>query len=119
MEKVVPNIEIRKNPGSTSITNAEAIVPAPYGCHPYFSPGFYVQDKSHVKEYVEAASHFAKEGKREILDEIFKPFFTTKSKGTGLGLVNVRKIIEGHGGTISIENKAECGIKIVMRLPVE
>ena len=43
---------------------------------------------------------------QECLSEIFKPFFTTKSKGTGLGLGNARRILEVHGGRVEVENRA-------------
>lgn len=40
----------------------------------------------------------------EIIDKIFDPLFTTKSKGTGLGLITCKKIIEGHTGEIKVKN---------------
>lgn len=41
----------------------------------------------------------------EILQEIFIPFFTTKTSGTGIGLSHSRQIIRAHGGTISCTSK--------------
>lgn len=41
----------------------------------------------------------------ESQDKVFEPLFTTKTVGTGLGLVNVKNIIEKHGGSISFSNE--------------
>lgn len=53
----------------------------------------------------------------ETLNKIWEPFFTTKDKGSGLGLPIVKKIIEGHGGTIEIENGPEKGAQVTVALP--
>lgn len=55
----------------------------------------------------------------EILDNIFNPFFTTKKHGTGLGLSLSRKIIENHGGTISINNRMGEGATFIINLPAK
>jgi PAS domain S-box-containing protein len=49
--------------------------------------------------------------------DIFKPFFTTKSSGTGLGLNNARRIIEVHGGRIDVENRQPAGAYCTVSLP--
>jgi signal transduction histidine kinase len=54
---------------------------------------------------------------KENMKKIFNPFFTTKDKGTGLGLPIVRKIIEGHQGTIDVESQEDSGTKVIIRLP--
>jgi len=51
------------------------------------------------------------------LNKIFNPFFTTKEKGSGLGLPIVRKIIEGHGGTIEIKSTEGVGTNVTLHLP--
>jgi len=54
----------------------------------------------------------------EALGKIFEPFFTTKRDGTGLGLAITKKIIEGHGGTLSVESAVGKGTTVVVGLPV-
>ncbi len=54
----------------------------------------------------------------EIMEKVWDPFFTTKEKGTGLGLGLVKNIIESHKGTIEIENKQDIGIRVIIELPV-
>lgn len=48
----------------------------------------------------------------EIMANAFEPYVTTKPKGTGLGLPIVKKIIEEHGGKISLANRPEGGAEI-------
>lgn len=52
------------------------------------------------------------------LSRLFTPYFTTKAKGTGLGLVIVQKIIEAHKGTVKVESKKGLGTTFVIKLPL-
>lgn len=52
-----------------------------------------------------------------ILAEVFDPFFTTKPAGTGLGLAIVRKIIESHGGRVSLVTRPGGGTSAELSLP--
>lgn len=55
----------------------------------------------------------------EALERIFNPFFTTRETGTGLGLAIVHRIIDAHGGAISIRNlEPQRGAAVEIRLPV-
>lgn len=53
-----------------------------------------------------------------FMSKAFEPYATTKVKGTGLGLPIVKKIVEEHGGSISIQSKPNSGTSIVILLPV-
>ena len=55
---------------------------------------------------------------RQHASEIFKPFFTTKSSGTGLGLSNAHRIIDAHGGRIDVDNRQCTGAFFKITLPV-
>ncbi len=55
----------------------------------------------------------------EAAEKIWDPFFTTKDKGTGLGLGIVKNIIEAHGGQIRIDNLPEGGARVSLRLPIQ
>ena len=54
----------------------------------------------------------------DIKDKIWDPFFTTKDKGTGLGLGIVKNIVKTHSGRIAIENLPEGGTCVAIDLPV-
>ena len=54
----------------------------------------------------------------EHMDKIFNPYFTTKSSGTGLGLAIVQKIIEAHGGRITVRSAQGEGTVITISIPL-
>ena len=55
---------------------------------------------------------------QKIISKIFDPLFTTKQKGTGLGLVSCRTIIESHGGSIRVNNNPT-SFKIILPQPTK
>lgn len=56
---------------------------------------------------------------KDMLSKIFNLYFTTKARGTGVGLAIVQRIIDQHGGTISVESREGEGTTFIIRLPVK
>jgi PAS domain S-box-containing protein len=50
-------------------------------------------------------------------EEVFEPFYTTKTRGTGLGLPIARKNAEAHGGSLELDDAPEGGARFTLRLP--
>jgi two-component system, sporulation sensor kinase D len=48
---------------------------------------------------------------------LYKPFFTSKENGTGLGLISCKKIVEAHGGIIEFESTENKGTTFTITLP--
>lgn len=55
---------------------------------------------------------------REIREKIFTPFFTTKSRGSGLGLATAKRLIDAHRGRIDVECPPTGGTVITIELPI-
>ena len=55
----------------------------------------------------------------EDKDKVFEPFFSTRKGGTGLGLANVKRIVNAHGGRISFSSVKDKGTTFVMALPIK
>jgi two-component system sensor kinase FixL len=53
----------------------------------------------------------------EVRERLFQPFFTTKARGTGLGLSVAKRLVELHGGTIAITFPREGGTEVTVSLP--
>jgi PAS domain S-box-containing protein len=56
---------------------------------------------------------------RDVMAKIFTPLFTTKAQGMGFGLAICKRIIEAHGGKISVESAHEKGTTFTVTLPIE
>ena len=52
-----------------------------------------------------------------LLERVFEPFFTTRAKGTGLGLATVHRVVEAHEGALRIESREDEGTSVHVLLP--
>jgi len=79
--------------------------------------------KLYVKAHREEDSHVIMIGDtgvgipEEDVENLFKPLFTTKAKGTGLGLAVCKKIVDAHNGSIEVESKVGKGTIFTVTLP--
>ncbi|MDQ6630562.1 MAG: ATP-binding protein, partial [Verrucomicrobiota bacterium] len=55
---------------------------------------------------------------QEQINRIFEPFYTTKKKGTGLGLMIVQRIVREHGGRIELESRVGQGTMFRLWFPL-
>ena len=53
-----------------------------------------------------------------LVERVFDPFVSTKPEGVGLGLVNVKSVVEGHGGRVRLEPREPRGTCAHLWLPV-
>lgn len=53
----------------------------------------------------------------DVLERMFDPFFSTKERGSGLGLATVHRIVEDHGGSVRVESRVGSGTQMRIRLP--
>jgi signal transduction histidine kinase len=55
---------------------------------------------------------------KEVMENLWKPLQTTKAKGMGMGLAIVKRIVDAHGGKVSLENRTGEGTTISIQLPI-
>jgi PAS domain S-box-containing protein len=54
----------------------------------------------------------------DVREKIFTPFFTTKTRGTGLGLPTAKRFVEAHRGTIAVDCPPSGGTRVTLQLPI-
>ncbi|MCF6364769.1 MAG: ATP-binding protein [Bacteroidales bacterium] len=74
----------------------------------------YLKDKKEIKILIEDNGTGIQEDK---INEIFKPFYTTKTEGTGLGMAIIKETAEKHSGTVKVESKLGIGTTFIVTLP--
>ena len=55
---------------------------------------------------------------RKMRERVFEPFYTTKAKGSGLGLHAVRMMVERDGGSVAIEDNPSGGTRVAVEWPL-
>ena len=94
VEQVVSNEQIKADPGKTAIPGADGIIRAKFGAHPYSSPGHYIEDKAHIKRYVQAATAWAKSDDFAPLQAYLDEFVTgPKDHAEYLERVGIRTLL--------------------------
>jgi two-component system sensor histidine kinase HydH len=76
-----------------------------------------VEVKNEGTEAVLAVSDTGSGISIENLPHVFDPYFTTKPGGVGLGLANVHKLVEAHGGKVEVSSGSGSGTRFVVRIP--
>jgi glutaconate CoA-transferase, subunit A len=93
-ERLVPNEHIRADPAKTSIPYADGVVRAPWGAHPFSSPGHYLVDEAHLSEYVTAANA-ARRGDRAPFDDYLQRYVRgPQSLVDYLEVIGIRRLLE-------------------------
>jgi glutaconate CoA-transferase, subunit A len=94
VEQVVSNEQIKADPLKTAIPGADGIIRAKFGAHPYSSPGHYIEDKAHIKRYVQAATAWAKSDDFAPLNAYLDEFVTgPKDHAEYLERVGIRNLL--------------------------
>ena len=81
------------------------------------SPHVHIETRSDDTTVILTVANNGKHFSKEMLHHAFEPYVTDKPTGTGLGLPVVKKIIEEHGGRISLSNPASGGACVKIALP--
>jgi glutaconate CoA-transferase subunit A len=93
-ERLVPNESIRADPLHTSIPYADAVVRAPWGSHPFSSPGGYLVDELHLQEYIDAANS-ARRGNRAPFEAYLERYVVGPSSHEEyLEVIGIRRLLE-------------------------
>jgi len=96
VEKIISNEEVRADGWKTTIPAADAIVRAPFGAHPFYSRGYYLQDNDHLREYNDAANS-AGRGESKSLDAYLDRYCREPvALGDYLERVGIKRLLALH-----------------------
>jgi glutaconate CoA-transferase, subunit A len=96
VERVVSNEEIRRFPERTALL-AHGVVRAPFGAHPFSSPGFYLEDREHLGLLVEAGRAYARQGDRSPFEAYLDRFVRKPTEHVEyLEAIGLRRLLGLH-----------------------
>lgn len=94
VEKIIDNSVVKREPLRTTIRGADMVVRAPYGVHPFSSPEFYLEDRLFIKEYLQAANAFTKDGESRPFDDFLKKYvYEPETHADYLQRIGFRRIL--------------------------
>lgn len=94
VERLISNEEVRSDPLRTVVPGADGIIRAPFGSHPYASPGHYIEDRAHIAEYLKAATAWAKDGNRGPIEEYLERWIHSPADHAAyLEQVGIRRLL--------------------------
>lgn len=93
VEKIIPNEQVRADPWATTIGRADVVVRLPYGAHPYYSRGYYLQDSALLKDYVAVAEPDERAALQEFLDRYCR---APASHADYLELIGIKRLLALH-----------------------
>ncbi len=93
VEKIIPNEEVRADPWATTIGRADMVVRMPYGAHPYYSRGYYLQDSALLKDYLAAAAPNDSVALKQFLDRYCREPAT---HGDYLERIGIKRLLALH-----------------------
>ncbi len=94
VEKIIANEDVRADPWATTIGRADAVLRMPFGAHPYYSRGHYVQDTAWLAEYVDAATAAAEGRETDTLTRFLARYCRVPAThGDYLELVGIKRLL--------------------------
>jgi glutaconate CoA-transferase subunit A len=70
-DRIIGNHEVRRDPGSTALAGVDGVIQAPFGSHPFASPGHYLHDEAHLRDYLDAADAWLRRDDRGPVEAYF------------------------------------------------
>jgi glutaconate CoA-transferase subunit A len=93
VERVISNEVVRRAPARTALL-AHGILRAPWGAHPFSSPGFYVEDREHIQRLVDTGRAYARRGDRRPFEEYLDHYVREPGDHVGyLEAIGLRRLL--------------------------